>query len=151
RMNGHVIKEGTYYSLTINSKDAIRFQEVIGFACPEKSGKLAVLVSRQQQGIDAMRSKFIMPFDWRERFEHLFKATRTYAYYRPELQALSAAQLRTIAADPMAKADDLRAIEDILDSQLLVSKIKTIRLHDSPEQVYDFEVADHHNYIVDGI
>jgi uncharacterized sporulation protein YeaH/YhbH (DUF444 family) len=151
RMNGHVIKEGTYYSLTVNSKDAIRFQEVIGFACPEKSGKLAALVLRQQEGIDAMRSKFIMPFDWRKRFEHLYQTTRTYAYYRSELHALSAAQLRTIGADPKAKPDDLRAIEETLDSQLLVSKIKTIRLQDSPAQVYDFEVADHHNYIVDGI
>lgn len=151
RMNGHPIKEGTYYSLTINSKDAIRFQEVVGFACREKAGKLAALVSRQQEGIDAMRSKFIMPFDWRERFGSLFKATRTYAYYQPDLHALSAAQLRTIAADPKATADDLRAIEEILDSRLLVSKIKTIRLQDAPVEVYDFEVADHHNYIVDGI
>jgi uncharacterized sporulation protein YeaH/YhbH (DUF444 family) len=151
RMNGHLIKAGTYYSLTINSKDAIRFQEVIGFACPEKAGKLAALVSRQQEGIDAMRSKFIMPFDWRERFGGLYQTTRTYAYYRPDLHALSAAQLRTIAADPKATVDDLRAVEEVLDSQLLVSKIKTIRLQDAPIQVYDFEVADHHNYIVDGI
>src|SRR6266542_2533579 len=151
RMNGHLIKEGTYYSLTINSKDAIRFREAIGFACPEKAGKLAALVLRQQEGIDAMRSKFIMPFDWRERFGGLFKTTRTYAYYRHDLHALSASQLRTISADPKATDDDLRAIEEILDSQLLVSKIKTIRLQDAPVQVYDFEVADHHNYIVDGI
>jgi uncharacterized sporulation protein YeaH/YhbH (DUF444 family)/DNA-binding transcriptional regulator WhiA len=151
RMNGHTIKEGTYYSLTVNAKDAIRFQSAVGFACAEKATKLAALVARQQKGIDAMRSKFIMPFDWRKQFEHLYNATRTYAYYRPDLHALSAAQLHTIAADPRATTGDLQVIDDVLGSQLLVSKIKKIELQDAPVAVYDFEVADHHNYIVDGI
>ncbi len=151
RINGHIIREGIYYSLSINSKDTIKFKDVIGFSCLEKAAKLKKLVLRQQSGIDAMRSKYIMPFDWRERFGHLNNTIRTYAYYRPNLNALSASQLRTIAADPKATNEDMQVIDDTLGSQLLVSKIRKIRREVAPVKVYDFEVADHHNYIVDGI
>lgn len=151
RLSSKPIKEGIYYSLSINSKDAIRFQEVIGFACPEKATKLGKLVARQQDGINAMRSKFIMPFDWRDRFEHLPRANRTYAYYQPGVHALSYSQLQAIASDPKIQVSDVCAVEQVLSSQLLVSRIKSISLNEQPVQVYDFEVADHHNYIVDGI
>jgi uncharacterized sporulation protein YeaH/YhbH (DUF444 family) len=151
RLNGRPIKAGIHYSLSINSKDAVRFQEAIGFGCREKASKLAELVARQRAGIDAMRSKFMMPFDWRARFDHLYRVTRTSSYYRPDTHALSASQLRIIASDPEASGGDIHTIEEVLDNQLLVSRVKSISLADEPIQVYDFEVADHHNYIVDGI
>ena len=151
RMNGKPIKAGTYYALSINAKDAVRFQEVIGFGCREKAEKLAALVARQQFGINAMRSKFIMPFDWRARFTHLPRATRTYSYYRPHVHALSYSQLQTIAHDPKVAIEDLRAIRGVLENQLLISKVKRVSLDEEPVKVYDFEVADHHNYIVDGM
>jgi uncharacterized sporulation protein YeaH/YhbH (DUF444 family) len=151
RMSGREIKSGFYLSLSIDAKDTIRFQEAVGFGCREKAEKLARLAARQRDGIDAMRSRFIMPFDWRERFAHLHSATRTYAYYRPDVHALSASQLRTIAQDHKATEQDVQTIEGVLSSQVLVSKVKGVAVHDEPVQVYDFEVADHHNYIVDGI
>lgn len=151
RIEGQAIKEGIYFSLSINAKDVIRFEKFVGFGCAEKAAKLSSLVARQQSGIDAMRSKFILPFDWRERFGHLHSTTRTYAYYRPETQALSASQLRTIAGDQCASQQDKQLIEELLENQVLISKVKSIGVHDEPVQVYDFEVADHHNYIVDGI
>lgn len=151
RMEGGRVKEGTYYSLSINSKDAILFEEKIGFGCAEKAGKLALLTARQRAGINAMRSKFIMPFDWRQRFDHLYKTTRNSSYYHPKVHALSAAQLRTIALDPHATAEDRRAIEETVRAQLLVSQVKKISIEEEPVRVYDFEVADYHNYIVDGI
>jgi|GEM_PF-162686 len=151
RMGEKEIKAGNYYSLSVNAKDAIRFQEAVGFACREKSRKLAELVARQQAGIDAMRSKFMMPFDWRDRFDHLYRTTRTSSYYRPGVHALSASQLRIIASDPKASQEDLDLIKQVLDNQLVVCRVKSISPLEVPAPVYDFEVADHHNYIVDGI
>ena len=151
RLGDKPIKEGLYYALSIHAKDTILFQEAVGFACREKARKLQALVVRQEHGINAMRSKFIMPFDWRERFSHLSHSTRIYAYYRPQAQALSYRQLQTIAADHGACQEDLRAVRDVLRSHLLVSRIKSIKPSAEPARVYDFEVADHHNYIVDGI
>jgi uncharacterized sporulation protein YeaH/YhbH (DUF444 family) len=151
RMGNHVIKETRVYILAINAKDAIVFQDVIGFGCAVKAAKLATLVARQQAGIDAMRSKFIMPFDWRARFDHLPRATRTYSYYQPGVHALSASQLRTIAGDAKALATDVHEIDQVLNRQLLVSTIKSITAVDEPALAYDFGVAEHHNYIVDGI
>lgn len=151
RLGDKPIKSGTYYSLSINAKDAITFQQAIGFGCAEKSAKLANLVARQQNGINAMRSKYIMPFDWREQFSHLFKATRTYGYYREGVNALSFGQMQTIASDTKATGADLQLIDKVVSNQMIVSKIRSIRPLDEPVRVYDFEVADHHNYIVDGI
>jgi hypothetical protein len=151
RIGGKPVKEGTYYSLSVNSKDAIRFQEAVGFGCPEKAGKLEALVVRQRSGIDAMRSKFIMPFDWRDRFEHVPGRVRTYSFRRPGVHALSFSQLQTIARDPDARADDVACVREVVDRQLLVSKVKRISTVVEPVDVYDFEVAGHHNYIVDGI
>ncbi|MBI3650009.1 MAG: DUF444 family protein [Acidobacteria bacterium] len=151
RLGEKPLKAGTYYALSLHAKDAIRFKEEIGFACREKSAKLDTLVTRQQAGINAMRSKFIMPFDWRNEFGHLFNTTRTYSYYQPTAHALSYSQLQTITRDAKASEKDFLAVQEVLDRQLLVSKIKRISRSEEVVQVYDFEVADHHNYIVDGI
>ena len=151
RLGDKPIKAGIYYALSIHAKDTIRFQEVIGFSCREKAKKLDQLVARQRTGINAMRSKFIMPFDWRDRFDHLYRVTRTSSYYRPQVHALSYSQLQIIAGDSQAKADDIQAIQGVLDRQLIVSQVKRVSSIDEPVRVYDFEVANHHNYIVDGI
>ena len=151
RLGDKPIKAGLYYALSINAKDAIRFQEAIGFGCREKTGKLERLTARQRSGINAMRSKYIMPFNWRERFNHLYKVTRTSSYYRPHLHALTFSQLQIIAGDAQAQADDIQDIQAALSNQLIVSKVKSVSAIDEPVAVYDFEVADHHNYIVDGI
>jgi uncharacterized sporulation protein YeaH/YhbH (DUF444 family) len=47
--------------------------------------------------------------------------------------------------------NERQPIQKVLDSRLTVSKIKSIAVIDDPVRVYDFEVAGHHNYIVDGI
>ena len=151
RMKKEFIKEGIYYLLSINSKDAITFQEVIGFRCKEKTEKLANLVEKQEQGINAMRSKYIMPFMWREKFGHLAKTKRVYGYYKPNLEALSYSQLQTIASDSKASTEEILAIDKVLKNQFIVSKIKAITPCDEIVAVYDFEVAAHHNYIMDGI
>ena len=149
--DGKIIKEGVYYLLSINSKDTIIFRDIIGFGCREKAEKLEALVSGQQAGTNAMRSRFIMPFDWRDRFSHLRKTTRTSAYYRPALHALSYSQLKMIGDDTRATVQDQRDIQRVMDCQLMVSQVKNISLVDEQTTVYDFEVAGHHNYIVDGI
>lgn len=151
RLGDKPIKTGVYFVLSINAKDAIRFQEFVNFGCEEKASKLEKLTAKQKSGIDAMRSKFIMPFDWRERFSHLSKTSRTYAFYQPDSSALSFSQLKTIGGDAKATGEDLRDIEQVLENSLIVSRIKKIQAIDEPVQVYDFEVAEHHNYIVDGI
>lgn len=151
RMGDRPIKTGEYHLLSINSKDAILFQKFVGFLCEEKAKKLSNLVKWQEAGKNAMRSKFIMPFDWREQFGHLKSPAKTFNYYRHEVHALTFSQLRTIASDPFAKGEDISLVQEILKRQLMVSKIRRVSAIDEPVQVYDFEVADHHNYIVDGI
>jgi uncharacterized sporulation protein YeaH/YhbH (DUF444 family) len=151
RLGDKPIKTSVYYALSVHAKDAILFRDAIGFGCREKAAKLERLVARQQAGINAMRSKYIMPFDWRARFGHLYRTTRTSSYYRPALHALSYSQLQIIAGDARARAEDQQAIATVLDRRLLVSQVKSVTAVDEPVRVYDFEVADQHNYIVDGL
>jgi uncharacterized sporulation protein YeaH/YhbH (DUF444 family)/intein/homing endonuclease len=148
---GHTIRAGTYYKLSINAKDVLLFAEHIGFGCPQKRAKLAALVQKQLAGIDAMRSKYILEEDWRERFAHLKGHTRLYTYYRPESQTLSAQQLRTLAASRTATLEDQEYISSVLQRGLIVSQVRSITPVAAPVQVYDFGVVEHHNYIVDGI
>ncbi len=151
RMSEHTIRAGTYYKLSINAKDILLFAEHIGFGCPQKRAKLARLVAKQMAGIDAMRSKYILDADWRERFAHLAGHTRLYTYYRPESHTLSQQQLRTLASSRTATLEDQEYIEAVLSRGLAVSRVRSISRIEEAVQVYDFEVAEHHNYIVDGI
>ncbi|HKV85402.1 MAG TPA: DUF444 family protein, partial [Ktedonobacterales bacterium] len=148
---GHIIRAGTYFKLSVNAKDVLLFAEHIGFGCPEKRAKLTTLVQKQLVGIDAMRSKYILDDDWRERFAHLAGHTRLYTYYKPETHTLSQQQLQTLSASQTATLDDQSYIEAVLDRRLIVSRVRSVTRIEEPVQVYDFEVADHHNYIVDGI
>ena len=148
---GRVIRAGTYYKLSINAKDVLLFAEYIGFACKKKSAKLHELVQKQAAGIDAMRSKYILDEPWRERFVHLAGHTRLYTYYRPETNTLSQQQLRTLAGSATATVADQEYIHSILSRGLVVSRVRQISRIEEPVKVYDFGVAEHHNYIVDGI
>src|SRR5262249_48811673 len=120
---GRAIRAGTYFRLSINAKDVLLFAEHIGFACPQKREKLAELVRKQGGGIDAMRSKFILREEWRERFVHLAGHTRLYTYYRPESHTLSQQQLRTLAASHTATLEDQEYISDALQRRLIVSRV----------------------------
>jgi uncharacterized sporulation protein YeaH/YhbH (DUF444 family)/intein/homing endonuclease len=148
---GKVIRAGVYYRLSINAKDMPLFAEHIGFGCPQKRAKLATLVQQQLAGIDAMRSKYILEDNWRERFAHLKGHTRLYTYYKAETQTLSAQQLRTLAASRTATLEDQHYIGSVLRRGLIVSRIRSVTPITEPVPVYDFGVAEHHNYIVDGI
>jgi uncharacterized sporulation protein YeaH/YhbH (DUF444 family)/intein/homing endonuclease len=146
-----IIKAGTYYKLSINAKDVLLFAEHIGFSCPLKRAKLKTLVEKQAVGIDAMRSKYILEENWRERFAHLARHTRLYTYYRKETHTLSQQQLRTLSASAPATHDDQEYISSVLKRGMIVSKVQSIKRIAEPVQVYDFGVADYHNYIVDGM
>jgi len=147
----HTIKAGTYYKLSVNAKDVLIFAEHIGFGCAQKRAKLHALVTKQAHGIDAMRSKYILDEDWRERFSHLAGHTRLYTYYKKETHTLSHQQLRTLAASRTATLDDQEYILSVLKRSMLVSQVQSITRIAEPVQVYDFGVAEHHNYIVDGM
>ncbi|HZU68026.1 MAG TPA: DUF444 family protein [Ktedonobacteraceae bacterium] len=145
------IRAGTYYKLSINAKDVLLFAEHIGFGCEEKRAKMKVLVEKQAAGIDAMRSKYILNEDRRERFAHVAGHTRLYTYYRQETHTLSQQQLRTLASSSTATVEDKEYIDTILKRSFIVSKVQRIQRIEEPVQVYDFGVAEHHNYIVDGM
>jgi uncharacterized sporulation protein YeaH/YhbH (DUF444 family)/intein/homing endonuclease len=149
--DGKTIKAGTYYKLSINAKDVLLFAEHIGFGCSQKRAKMKALVEKQAAGIDAMRSKYILEENWRERFAHLAGHTRLYTYYKKETHALSQQQLRTLAASSTATLDDQEYIGSVLQRRVMVSQVQKITRIVEPVQVYDFGVADHHNYIVDGM
>jgi uncharacterized sporulation protein YeaH/YhbH (DUF444 family)/intein/homing endonuclease len=149
--DGHTIRAGTYYRLSINAKDVLLFAEHIGFGCPQKRAKMEALAARQRNGIDAMRSKYILEDDWRERFEHIPYRTRFYTYYKPETHTLSQQQLRTLATSATATLDDKGYIEAIMKRGMVVTRVEKIERITEPVEVFDFGVADHHNYIVDGI
>ena len=148
---GRTIRAGTYYKLSINAKDVLLFAEHIGFGCPQKAAKLAALTQKQIAGIDAMRSKYILEENWRERFAHVSGHTRLYTYYKPEAHTLSAQQLRTLSASATATLDDREYIQSVVQRGLLVSRVRNVTPIEEAAQVYDFGVAEHHNYIVDGI
>jgi uncharacterized sporulation protein YeaH/YhbH (DUF444 family) len=152
RMGEHSIRGGTYYKLSVNAKDMLLFAQYIGFGCPQKSAKLAKLVEKQSAGIDAMRSKYILAEEnWRTRFAHVAGHTRLYTYYRPETHTLSQQQLRTLAASTTATLDDQEYIESVMKRGLIVSRVQSVTPIIEEVQVYDFEVATHHNYIIDGM
>jgi uncharacterized sporulation protein YeaH/YhbH (DUF444 family)/intein/homing endonuclease len=148
---GRTIRAGTYYKLSINAKDVLLFAEHIGFGCPQKSAKLAALVAKQTSGIDAMRSKYVLEDNWRERFAHVAGHTRLYTYYKPTTHTLSAQQLRTLSASATATLDDRIYISSIMQRRVMVSEVRSVTRIEEPVQVYDFGVETHHNYIVDGI
>ncbi len=149
--DGKAIRAGTYYKLSVNAKDVLLFAEHIGFGCPAKRTKMKTLVEKQAAGIDAMRSKYILEENWRERFAHLAGHTRLYTYYRKETHTLSQQQLRTLATSRTATLDDKEYIGSVLKRSVVVSTVQNIKRIAEPVQVYDFGVADHHNYIVDGM
>jgi DNA-binding transcriptional regulator WhiA len=149
--DGHIIRAGTYYKLSINAKDVLLFAEYIGFGCPQKQAKMKALVAKQVAGIDAMRSKYILEENWRERFAHLSGHTRLYTYYKKDNYTLSQQQLRTLAASSTATLDDQEYITSVLQRRVMVSQVQKITKIAEPVQVYDFGVAEHHNYIVDGM
>lgn len=151
--DGHSIRAGTHYKLSITAKDVLLFAEHIGFGCPAKRAKLQALVRKQATGIDAMRGTYLLEHAWRERFSHLTGHTRLDTYYRPESNTRSRRQVRTLAASATATAtaDDQEYIQGALSRGLLVSRVKRISRIEEPVEVYDFEVAEHHNYIVDGM
>jgi uncharacterized sporulation protein YeaH/YhbH (DUF444 family)/intein/homing endonuclease len=148
---GKTIRSDVYYKVLINAKDVLLFAEHIGFSCPQKRARLTLLAQKQASGIDAMRSKYILDEDWRQRFAHVAGSTRLYTYYKPETHTLSQQQLRTLAASRTATLDDQRYIGEVLQRSLMVSAVKSITPIDEPVQVYDFGVAEHHNYIIDGM
>jgi len=152
RMPGYTIRAGTYYHLSVNAKDVLLFAKYIGFGCAQKSAKLAKLVEKQSTGIDAMRSKYILAEEnWRTRFAHLAGHTRLYTYYRPETHTLSQQQQRTLAASATATLDDQEYIDSVLKRGLIVSRVQSVSRINEDVPVYDFEVATHHNYIIDGM
>ncbi|HEX9414748.1 MAG TPA: DUF444 family protein [Ktedonobacterales bacterium] len=147
----YTLRTGAYYKLSVNAKDVVLFAEHIGFGCPQKRAKLKALAERQAAGIDAMRSKHILEDNWRERFAHVAGHTRLYTYSQPATHMLSPQQLRTLAASATATLDDQEYIDTVLERNLIVSRDRSITPIAEAVQVYDFEVAEHHNYIVDGM
>jgi uncharacterized sporulation protein YeaH/YhbH (DUF444 family)/intein/homing endonuclease len=148
---GKTIRADVYYKVLINAKDVLLFAEHIGFSCPQKRAKLTLLAQKQASGIDAMRSKYILDEDWRRRFAHVAGSTRLYTYYKPETHTLSQQQLRTLAASRTATLEDQKYIGEVLARGMMVSAVRSITPIDEPIEVYDFGVAEHHNYIVDGM
>jgi uncharacterized sporulation protein YeaH/YhbH (DUF444 family) len=150
--DGKTIRAGTYYELSVNAKDVLLFAEHISFGCPQKKVKLAKLVAKQMAGIDAMRSKYILSEEnWRTRFAHVAGHKKLYTYRNLETNTLSQQQLRTLAASATATLDDQGYIQSVLQRGLIVSRVQSISYMQEPVQVYDFEVAQHHNYIIDGM
>jgi hypothetical protein len=145
------IPAGTFYKLSINAKDVLLFAEHIGFSCPKKRVKMKELVGKQAAGINAMRSKYILGEDWRERFAHLAGHTRLYTYYKAETHTLSQQQLRTLSTSSTATLEDQEYIASVLKRGMMVSRVQSVTRIAEPVQVHDFEVAEHHNYIVDGL
>ncbi len=149
--DGKPIMPITMYRLNINAKDVLLFAEHVGFACPQKQEKMIALVDKQRNDIDAMRSKYILENDWRERFVHIPRRTRLYTYYKSETHTLSHQQLRTLASSATATLEDQEYIDAVVKRRMVISKVEKIERVVEPVEVFDFGVETHHNYIVDGI
>jgi len=130
---------------------AIGFYEQIGSGRAGKDKKLEGLVSRRSDASVAARSESFVLFDWWERFAPLRCSTRTCGDQRMSAFAWPFAERQTVARDPGIAVGALRAVRDAMGDRAIVSRVKKIELCEEPVQVYDCEVARHHNYIVDGI
>ncbi len=150
-INGHVLPNNKYYLLSINSKDCILFQKYINFRSISKINKLNKLIRRQESGINAMTSKYIPNFRWREELSNIPKTSRVYSYYNNDNYGISKSALMTILSDNKITNIDRIKIEKTLSNKLIISKVKNVNIIDSTTNVYDFEVENYHNYIVDGI
>jgi uncharacterized sporulation protein YeaH/YhbH (DUF444 family) len=152
RIKGSDIKEGVFYRLSINSKDALIFREEIGFSCRVKQASLTSLCNRQELGTNAMRSRYISHVDLRKEFSDLPSLEKIKSrLYEKGRRCFSQANLERMAAATQ-KPQQKTMVESILQNGFLLCKVKEVTQDDSSERVvYDFEVENDHNYIIDGI
>ena len=146
------VKEGVFYRLSLNSKDAILFQEHIGFGCRSKRAKLAELCRRQREGIHAMRSRFITLENLHDLAASIPSGEKIRArLYEPDRRCFSQANLERIRENLKDEADQ-KKIQEVLEHSMVLCRIREIRRRKGGDiPVYDFEVSPHHNYIVDGV
>jgi uncharacterized sporulation protein YeaH/YhbH (DUF444 family) len=151
RINGNTVKEGMFYRLVINSKDAIIFGDEIGFSCKAKTSKLKGLAQRQADGLNAMRSRYIPAADLKKTFGDIPSIEKIKSrLYEVERNAYSAANIERMKkfADEEERSEVIRKT---LDEALLICKVKDVEKLNSDARVYDFTVERHNNYIVDGV
>lgn len=151
-IDGSRLKEGIFYRLILNAKDALIFRDTIGFQCRSKRGKLDQLCSRQRQGIDAMRSRYLSPVDLGELFQNLPSIEKIKSrLYEKGRRCFSRANLERMERG-VASEGQKEVVRQVLENPLLTCRVKRVeRRRVSAAPVYDFEVDPHHNYLIDGI
>lgn len=151
-IGGQRLKEGIFHRVTLNSKDALLFQKFIGFQCRSKNKKLEGLCEQQSEGINAMRSRYISPWNLQEICCDIPSLGKIKSrLYEKERSCFSQANLQRMMA-ALTSDESKEKIRETLEKSMLLCRINKITKLDAlQERVYDFEVTPHHNYIVDGV
>ncbi|MHA2279491.1 MAG: DUF444 family protein [Promethearchaeota archaeon] len=149
-LGDNVIKAGTYYQLSVNSKDMLLFADHIGFRDLQKTQKLITLIESQRQKKNAMRSKYVPDVDI-EQMSSSYAREKAGIYINGIFDCHSVSSLRTLRDHEDTSVDEQKQINGVIRKGLVLSKVKHISKQQKCEYVYDLEVLDHHNYFVDGI
>jgi uncharacterized sporulation protein YeaH/YhbH (DUF444 family) len=150
-ISGNKVKEGIFYRLIINSKDAIIFADNIGFSCREKTKKLNALCQRQEDGTDAMRSRYIPAADLKDTFGDIPSIEKIKSrLYEVERNAYSRANIERMRQFAGSDRQN-EVIEKTIKEAFLACRVKSVEESDCDAEVYDFTVDRFNNYIVDGV
>ena len=151
RLVGTKIKEGEYYRLILNAKQAVVFAKEIGFACKTKQRKLEVLVAKENKKTEGTRSRYIPASSIRD----LFTASppvaklkgQLYDFDRHSITRSSLLHLTEFATTEKQK----NILQQTLEESFLICRVYSVRSVEEETEVYDFETGPFHNYLIDGI
>lgn len=150
-INDNVVKAGTYYRLSINSKDAVIFDKIIGFGCKKKKAKLREIVQTQTDGINAMRSRYIPAANLKAIFNQIPSIEKIKSrLYEEGRNAFSYANIERMGQFATSE-EQKNAVNSTLKEALLICTVRAVEKSGEPVAVYDITVDGHNNYIVDGV
>ena len=151
RIAGTSIKEGEYYRLVLNAKDALLFAKHIGFSCRSKQAKLEKLVDQENAKGDGARSRYIPA----ENIKALFQDNATRTKLEGKLYDLARNSITRCSLNNLLEENIAENQKNVLlrtrQESLLICQVRAIEKKVEEVEVYDFEVEGYHNYLVDGV
>ena len=155
RMIGdNVVKAGDFYCLSIHAHEMKLFAEHIGSRCSRKSAKIQETCDKLGQRSQG-KTRYVCKENLRDAQDIATNIkVAGYVYnvrYKksPTPTASSMRNMLNVLKDsPNESLSDL--LENTLANRLVLSRVTKIERNNQPQKVYDFEVATHHNYIVNG-
>lgn len=151
RIKGKKIKEGEYYRLILNGKDACLFAQFIGFGCKKKQKKLEQLVVQEEEKNDAARSRYIPSENVHQLFQDVSSQWKLRGgLYDTARHSVTRSRMNNLLESIVDKKQN-EVLKKTLEEKLLVCRVRSIKEILEEVEVYDFEVEGHHNYLIDEV